>query len=207
VKRFLLPDASSRYSVLLTPPNVLTLSRIAIIPLLILAFYFIDGSLSHRIAAALFLIASITDFLDGYLARIWHMQSNFGRFLDPIADKLLVGAIMLVMVDARKADIIPAIAIICREILVSGLREFLAELHVSVPVSKMAKVKTAMQMTAIFLLLLGDKGSGILYTDLLGRITLWGAAILTLVTGFAYLDAGFAHMNSTDKVTGSLFEE
>ena len=179
---------------LLNLPNILTLSRIAIIPVLILVCYFIDGLLSHRIAAGLFLIASITDFLDGYLARAWHMQSNFGRFLDPIADKLLVGALIVVMVDTSKADVLPAIAIICREILVSGLREFLAELHVSVPVSKLAKAKTAVQMTALFFLLLGNKGSGLEYTDLLGRGTLWLAAILTVVTGYAYLKAGMRHI-------------
>jgi CDP-diacylglycerol--glycerol-3-phosphate 3-phosphatidyltransferase len=102
------------------------------------------------------------------------------------------------MVHFGRADVIPAIAIICREILVSGLREFLAELKVSVPVSSLAKVKTAMQMTAIFLILLGSKGSGIAEMDMIARVTLWASAILTIVTGYAYLKAGVKHMAEDD---------
>ncbi len=175
-------------------PNILTLSRIMVIPLLVGSFY-IGGPISHKIAAGLFLLASVTDFFDGYLARAWSIQSRLGRFLDPIADKLLVGASILILVDKGYAHIVPALAIICREILVSGLREFLAELRIGMPVSRMAKLKTGVQMTAIFLLLLGVEGSGIEATEFIGKIALWFAAALTLFTGYAYLQAGLKHMS------------
>jgi CDP-diacylglycerol--glycerol-3-phosphate 3-phosphatidyltransferase len=175
-------------------PNILTISRIIVIPIIVATFYIEDSKLAHKLAAGLFLLASITDFFDGYLARAWSMQSNLGRFLDPIADKLLVGAVILMLVHYKRADVIPALAIICREILVSGLREFLAELRIGMPVSKLAKLKTATQLGAIFILLLGSKGSGFAYADLLGRITLWVAAGLTVFTGYAYLVAGMKYM-------------
>lgn len=178
-------------------PNILTLSRILVIPLLVAAFY-TGGVLSHRVAAGLFLLASVTDFFDGYLARAWSIQSRLGRFLDPIADKLLVGASILILVDKGFAAIVPALAIICREILVSGLREFLAELRISMPVSRLAKLKTGVQMGAIFLLLLGSKGSGIEATEIIGSIALWFAAALTVFTGYAYLRAGLKHMSEED---------
>jgi len=164
------------------------------------AFY-LSPPWSYYFSAALFLIASITDWLDGYVARIWQAQSNIGRFLDPIADKLLVAtALMLLVGETRltysegRAMMIPAIAIVCREILVSGLREFLAEIRVSVPVSRLAKWKTALQMTAIFLLLLGAGGPDWLHAGILGNLFLWVAAIMTLVTGYAYLKTGLQHM-------------
>lgn len=188
-------------------PNILTFSRILIIPILVASFY-IEGRMYHWVAAGLFLLASVTDFFDGYLARAWSAQSNLGKFLDPIADKLLVAAAILMLVhfdDIGRYDIIPAIAILCREILVSGLREFLAKLNVSVPVSNLAKIKTAVQMVALFLLLLGVEGpsfaevetiTDITLTELLGRIFLWAAAILTIITGYAYLRAGLKYMES-----------
>jgi CDP-diacylglycerol---glycerol-3-phosphate 3-phosphatidyltransferase len=179
-----------------TLPNILTMSRIIVIPLIVASFYFGENKASHIVAAGLFLTAGITDFLDGYIARTFSVQSDLGRFLDPIADKLLVGAVILMLVHFDRADIIPALAIICREILVSGLREFLAELRVSVPVSKLAKVKTGLQMIAIFLLLLGSKGAGITIVDIMGRLSLWIAAGLTIFTGHAYLKAGLKHFKS-----------
>ena len=175
-------------------PNLLTLSRIIAIPLILAAFYF-QTQAWHIVAASIFTIASITDFFDGYLARTWKIQSKLGRFLDPIADKLLVGSSIIVLVRFGFADVIPAVAIICREILVSGLREFLADLKISVPVTSLAKIKTGVQMTAIGLLLLGNKGFGIEYTELLGAFLLWVAAALTLITGYAYLRAGLKHMD------------
>lgn len=184
-------------------PNILTISRIAVIPLLIASFY-LENKLSHQVAAGLFLIASITDFFDGYLARIWQSQSKLGKCLDPIADKLLVAAAILMLVHFGRVDILPAVAILCREILVSGLREFLAEINVSIPVSKLAKIKTGAQMTAITLLLFGSHAplfldliiyEGISIGELLGRILMWIAAILTIITGYAYLKAGLHHMN------------
>ena len=188
-------------------PNILTISRIAIIPILIASFY-IEAKLYHWVAAGLFLFASVTDFFDGYLARVLKAQSSLGRFLDPIADKLLVATalLMLTHVDGINGlEIIPALAILCREILVSGLREFLAEINVSVPVTTLAKFKTAVQMSAIFLLLLGVEGPSIEgveqftsthLTVLLGKILLWVAAILTTFTGYAYLKAGLKYMTT-----------
>ncbi|MEK6734756.1 MAG: CDP-diacylglycerol--glycerol-3-phosphate 3-phosphatidyltransferase [Pseudomonadota bacterium] len=174
-------------------PNILTISRIVSIPL-ILVFFYIGGKYGEAISASLFLLACITDFLDGYLARTFAIQSKLGRFLDPIADKLLIGSVIVLLVYYRKADLLPAIAIICREILVSGLREFLAEIRVSVPVSNLAKVKTFFQMGAIFILLLGSKQSGIEYLDELGRVSLWIAAGLTLFTGYVYFKSGLKHI-------------
>lgn len=189
-------------------PNMLTIFRIIIIPFLIASFY-LEGKLYHWVAAILFLIASITDYFDGYLARLWQVQSNFGKFLDPIADKLLVVAAILMLVhfgDIGTYDIFPVIAIVGREIMVSGLREFMAGVHISVPVSTLAKVKTGVQMTAIVLLLWGVEGpnikeveeiTDITLTVLVGRILLWVAAVLTLVTGYAYFKASMKHMQMT----------
>lgn len=191
-------------------PNILTVSRIAIIPILVSSFY-IEAKLYHLVAAGLFLFASITDFFDGYLARVLKAQSSLGRFLDPIADKLLVATVLLMLthVDGITGlEIIPALAILCREILVSGLREFLAEVHVSVPVSALAKFKTAVQMAALFLLLLGVEGpsieefehlTSVHLTVLLGKILLWVAAVLTIVTGYVYLKAGLKYMTSANE--------
>ncbi|NBO19256.1 MAG: CDP-diacylglycerol--glycerol-3-phosphate 3-phosphatidyltransferase [Proteobacteria bacterium] len=179
-------------------PNYLTYARIAVIPALIVVFY-LKGQWSYYFASGLFLAASITDWLDGYVARLWQASSAIGRFLDPIADKLLVATALMLLVQANtdtetRADIIPSIAIVCREILVSGLREFLAEIRVGVPVSRLAKWKTAVQMGAIFLLLLGPAGPAWLNAAITGRVLLWLAALLTLVTGYAYLRTGIEHM-------------
>ena len=195
-------------------PNILTVFRILIIPVLVFSFY-IPGVTANIVAASLFLLASFTDFFDGYLARTMKAQSNFGKCLDPIADKLLVAVaiIMLIHFSGRNLAItIPGIIIICREILVSGLREFLATINVSVPVSKLGKYKTAIQMLAITLLLLGEKGSEYALIELFGEdgrqfnfmisgtITIIGetlfaiAAFLTVVTGYIYLKIGFKNM-------------
>ena len=168
-------------------PNLLTVSRIVLIPFVVCAMLFENSVFGHRLAAALFLYACITDFFDGYLARIFSVQSKLGTFLDPIADKLLVGSVIVVLVHYGRADLFPAIAIIGREILVSGLREFLSGLRVSVPVSKLSKVKTFLQMAAIFILLLGNKGSNLDFMDQMGNVALWIAACLTLITGYVYL--------------------
>ena len=177
-------------------PNLLTFSRIAVIPLLVAAFY-LDDPFGNIVACALFALAAVTDYLDGYLARAWSQQSNLGRFLDPVADKLMVAAAILMMVAFAMISgwsILAALVILCREILVSGLREFLAELRVGLPVSTLAKWKTAIQMVAITLLLLGDAGPGWLPIVALGDIALWIAAALTLITGYDYLRAGLRHM-------------
>ncbi len=146
----------------------------------------------------LFIIASITDFLDGYLARIWNQTSNIGRMLDPIADKLLIASILLLLAaDGTIAgwSLWAAITILCREILVSGLREYLAALKVSVPVTRIAKWKTTIQMVAIAFLLAGPAGDTILpYTTEIGIGLLWIAAALTIYTGYDYFKAGLRHI-------------
>lgn len=170
-------------------PNSLTILRIFIIPTIIITFYFDDKAFAHRLAASLFVIASITDFFDGYIARAFNVHSNFGKMFDPIADKLLVGSILIMLVKFNKAQVIPCLLIMAREFVIAGLREFLATVQVSVPVTQLAKVKTGVQMIAITILLLGSTGSGWAYMDYVGQIALWCAAILTIVTGYSYLKA------------------
>ena len=177
-------------------PNILTSLRIILIPILVSAFY-IDSMIFHYIAVAIFIFASITDFFDGFLARAWKVQSNFGKMLDPIADKLLVASTLMMMVDKGIAPVLPTLVILCREILVSGMREYLAELKVkvSLPVSHLAKIKTGAQMVAIIILLLGEETTGIPYTNLVGKISIWIAAILTVVTGYEYLKQGIKYFD------------
>ncbi|WPX96748.1 CDP-diacylglycerol--glycerol-3-phosphate 3-phosphatidyltransferase [Candidatus Bandiella euplotis] len=172
-------------------PNILTLLRILLIPVLVAVFY-IESKFAHYVAVSIFIFASITDYFDGALARAWKVQSDFGKVLDPIADKLLVAATLMMMVDKGIAPVLPTLVILCREILVSGMREHLAELkvQVSLPVSRLAKIKTAAQMAAIIILLLGENTTGFRYTDLLGKVAIWTAAVLTAITGYAYLQKG-----------------
>lgn len=177
-------------------PNLLTISRIVIIPLVIACFY-VDGAMARWIACGLFVVAAITDWFDGYLARRWGETSNLGRFLDPIADKLLVASVLLMLTAFdRFSDItvLPAVVIMMREILVSGLREFLAELRVGMPVSRLAKWKTGMQMVALPVLIVGDAGPTFLPVTVIGEVTLWLAGALTLITGYDYLQAGLRHI-------------
>lgn len=176
-------------------PNILTYSRIGLIPIIVGCFY-LDSAIANWLAATLFLLASITDYFDGYLARTMKAQTNLGRFLDPIADKLLVCACILMLVKFDRADVIPSLLIICREILVSGLREFLAGINISVPVSKLSKIKTGVQMTALFLLLLGDQGQFFAFSNKIGNYALWAAALITVFTGYAYLRAGIKHITN-----------
>ncbi|MCG8597810.1 MAG: CDP-diacylglycerol--glycerol-3-phosphate 3-phosphatidyltransferase [Kiloniellales bacterium] len=181
-------------------PNMLTLSRIGIIPLLILLFY-LDRPLASWGALALFAIAGITDYFDGYFARHRKQVSAFGRFLDPIADKLLVAAVLLMLVATQRVAglvVLPALVILCREILVSGLREYLAEIKVSVPVSRLAKWKTGIQMLALGFLIVGADGPDLLPTQAIGEWGLWIAAALTLITGYDYLRHGLKHMPLED---------
>jgi len=185
---------------LLNLPNLLTMSRIVIIPLVVATFFF-DSVPMRWTACALFTIAGVTDFFDGYLARRAKQVSRLGRFLDPIADKLLVAAVLLMLVGFGRIDFnsenyswFPALVILLREILVSGLREFLAELHVSVPVTKLAKFKTTAQMIALGFLIVGDAAPQWIPARHIGELLLWGAAVLTLYTGYDYLKSGLAHM-------------
>lgn len=177
-------------------PNILTALRIFLIPILVFSF-FVDGVLSNWLAATLFGIASLTDFFDGYLARLLKAESSLGKLLDPIADKLLVTTALIMLIHFGDGDLlitIPAIIILFREIFVSGLREFLAEINVGLPVSKLAKWKTTVQMISLAILILGDKGSGIEYTDQLGRIGLAIAAFLTVITGLVYFKTSLKHI-------------
>lgn len=184
-------------------PNLLTLSRIAVIPVLV-ALFWVDGNGARWIACVLFTIAGITDYLDGYLARSWREQSHLGALLDPIADKLLVATVLFLLAAFDRIQgltLLPAILILCREILVSGLREFLAGLRVGVPVTKLAKWKTAIQMVAIGFLIVGDAGEVLVpYAAEIGVIGLWVAAVLTLVTGYDYLRVGLKHLNLTPAI-------
>jgi cardiolipin synthase (CMP-forming) len=169
-----------------TLPNVLTMSRIMLIPVVTTAFY-IDTTLSKWIAVIAFICACLTDFLDGYIARLMKQTSKFGQFLDPIADKLLIASTLLLLAGfdrISRLSFLPAIIILCREILVSGLREYLSALHVTVPVSYLAKWKTLIQMTSIALLLVGEIHG--LSMTIPGELLLWMAALLTLITGYDY---------------------
>jgi cardiolipin synthase len=170
-------------------PNILTLLRIIVIPVIVLTFYFDDVIFAHKLGSGLFALACITDFLDGYLARKFNLQSDFGTMMDPVADKLLVGSVLIMLVKFNRAQEIPCLLIMAREFLVAGLRDFLSQIRVSVPVSNLAKAKTAMQMFALIILMLGSKGSGFVYIDHIGQICLWIAATLTLITGYSYFKA------------------
>jgi cardiolipin synthase len=186
----------------LTLPNLLTYGRIAAVPAVVACLYWqsiLHGGVWLRwVALTIFIIAGITDILDGYFARIWGQQSSFGRMLDPIADKLLVASCLLMLAaddTIRGWSLWAAIIILCREILVSGLREYLAELRVSVPVSWLAKLKTVLQLVAVGFLLAGEAGDSIVpVVSLIGLTLLWIAALLTLYTGYDYFKAGVRHL-------------
>ena len=181
-------------------PNFLTLFRIGVIPVLVAAFY-VGGAAGNWIAFGVFTIAGITDYFDGYLARRLDQQSSFGQFLDPLADKLLIAAALVMMVAFGHISglvVLPALVILCRELLISGLREFLAGIRVGVPVSRLAKWKTTIQMTAIGFLLVGDAGPEAIPVVLIGDGLLWAAAVLTLITGYNYLRAGLRHILAED---------
>jgi cardiolipin synthase (CMP-forming) len=187
-------------------PNILTIGRIIIVPFFVIAFY-LPGFYGDLTAFALFIIASFTDFLDGMLARMFKEESKLGELLDPIADKIIVATalILLVMSETIKDyEVIAAIIILTREIIISGLREFLAKGKVNLPVSNLAKLKTFLQMLAISLLLTGETGNKILNfqdynAQTIGIILLWLSAFLTLYTGYEYLKKGIDHAISEDK--------
>ncbi len=182
-------------------PNLLTLSRILAIPMII-ALLFLNSDNYRWAAFALYVIASITDFFDGYAARAMGKISKLGIFLDPIADKLLVASIIIMVVAIGQISgihVIACVIIVLREITVSGLREFLAEIRVSVPVSGLAKWKTAIQMIALGFLILGDAPIEYFDAAYIGKILIWIAALLTMITGFDYLRAGIKHMTDDDE--------
>jgi cardiolipin synthase len=186
-------------------PNILTIGRIIIVPFFVLAFY-LPGFYGDLTACVLFIIASFTDFLDGMLARMMGEESKLGELLDPIADKIIVATALILLVMSgtiRHYEVIAAIIILTREILISGLREFLARGQIKLPVTNLAKLKTFLQMVAIALLLTGETGNKILNfqdynAQTIGIILLWLSAFLTLYTGYEYLRKGIDHAMSED---------
>jgi cardiolipin synthase len=193
------PASSARAFAL---PNLLTYSRIAAVPVVVACMYWQSileyGLWLRWVALVVFIAAGLTDVLDGYVARAYGQLSTFGRMLDPIADKLLVSSCLLMLAadgTIRGWSLWAAIVILCREILVSGLREYLAELRVSVPVTALAKWKTFLQLLAVGFLIAGEAGDLILpITSLIGLALLWLSALLTLYTGWDYFRAGVRHL-------------
>ncbi|MDP7541022.1 MAG: CDP-diacylglycerol--glycerol-3-phosphate 3-phosphatidyltransferase [Candidatus Pelagibacter bacterium] len=187
-------------------PNYLTIGRIIIVPIFVITFY-LPGFYGDIIPFTLFLIASFTDFLDGLLARIYKEESKLGELLDPIADKIIVATALILLVmngTIKNYEVIAAIIILTREILISGLREFLAMGRIRLPVSNLAKMKTFLQMFAIATLLTGETGNKIINfqdynAQTIGIVLLWFSAFLTLYTGYEYLRKGIDHAISEDQ--------
>ena len=197
---------------MLTLPNILTLSRIVTVPFLVTLLWWPNWQLGYGLAFAMYCLMGITDYFDGYLARAQGAVSKLGIFLDPIADKIMVAAVILVLTAqgvltgpyVGDLHVIAGLIILIREIAVSGLREFLGGLRISVPVSKLAKWKTTFQMIALGALILGKalpgwkvamQGYPVNLPHTVGLVTLWGAAVLTLITGWDYLRVGLKHMD------------
>ena len=187
-------------------PNILTIGRIIIVPIFVLTF-FLPGFFGDLIPFFLFILASFTDYLDGLLARIFKEESKLGELLDPIADKILVSTALVLLVmngTIKNYEVIAAIIILTREILISGLREFLANVSVKMPVSSLAKVKTFTQILAISILLTGESGNKLINFEdynaqTIGIILLWFSAFLTLYTGYDYLVKGIDHALNEDR--------
>ena len=187
-------------------PNYLTIGRIIIVPVFVVSFY-LPGFYGDVIPFALFVVASFTDFLDGLLARMYKEESQLGELLDPIADKIIVAAALILLVmdgTIKNYEVIAAIIILTREILISGLREFLAKGKIKLPVSNLAKLKTFVQMFSISILLTGETGNRIINfqdynAQTIGIIILWFSAFLTLYTGYDYLRKGIDHAISEDE--------
>ena len=187
-------------------PNILTIGRIIIVPIFVLTF-FIPGFFGDLIPFFLFVIASFTDYLDGLLARLFKEESKLGELLDPIADKILVAAALILLVMngvIKNYEVIAAIIILTREILLSGLREFLAKSSITMQVTSLSKLKTFIQMISIAILLTGESGNKVINfqdynAQTIGIILLWLSAFLTLYTGYDYLRRGIDHAISEDK--------
>ncbi len=178
-------------------PNLLTYGRVAAVPVVAGLLFWPLDDWARWTALIVFILAAVTDFFDGYLARAWSQQSSLGRMLDPIADKLLVAVCLLMLAaddEISGVHLWAAIIILSREILVSGLREFLAELRVSLPVTRVAKYKTTLQLVAIGFLIAPPRGVSLIDTQIIGLGLLWAAALLTLYTGYDYMRAGMKHM-------------
>ena len=188
---------------MLSLPNLLTLSRILAVPILVFLLWR-PAPLDYASTFVLYCVVGITDYFDGYLARAKGQISRLGQFLDPIADKIMIAAVLMMLISSRKANpvpeiaglhIIPALVILLREIIVSGLREFLAPLNISVPVSRLAKWKTAFQLISLGALILGGAVPAQEWVHMVGIFSLWLAAALTLVTGYDYLRTGLKHLD------------
>ena len=187
-------------------PNILTIGRIIIVPIFVFTF-FLPGFFGDLIPFFLFVVASFTDFLDGLLARLFKEESKLGELLDPIADKILVASALVLLVmngTIKNYEVIAAIIILTREILISGLREFLAKGKVTLPVSSLAKFKTFIQMFSIAILLTGETGNKLINfqdynAQTIGIILLWISAFLTLYTGYGYLRKGIVHAIDEDE--------
>ena len=187
-------------------PNILTIGRIIIVPIFVFSFY-LPGFYGDIIPFILFIVASFTDFLDGLLARMFKEESKLGELLDPIADKIIVAAALILLVmdgTIKNFEVIAAIIILTREILISGLREFLAKGQIKLPVSNLAKLKTFLQMFSIAILLTGETGKKIINfqdydAQTIGIILLWFSAFLTLYTGYEYIIKGIDHAISEDE--------
>jgi len=188
---------------MLSLPNLLTLSRIFAVPILVFLLWR-PTPVDYAITFVLYCLVGITDYFDGYLARAQGQISKLGQFLDPIADKIMVAAVLIMLISSRKANPVPEIEglhiiagliILLREIIVSGLREFLAELRVSMPVSRLAKWKTTFQLVALGALILGGAVPKYEWVHDVGIVSLWAAAALTLMTGWDYLRVGLKHMD------------
>jgi cardiolipin synthase len=178
-------------------PNILTASRILLLPVLV-ALFFMPGEWTAWTALGIYIICCLTDFLDGYVARSMQTTSKLGTFLDPISDKIFIATLLIVLVGFdRLPDLwmIPTIVIMARELLISGLREFLGPQNIQVPVSKLAKWKTTVQMVALGFLIIGDYGDRLIPNTLfIGQCGIAVAAVITIITGWNYLKAGFQHI-------------
>ncbi|MEA3081120.1 MAG: hypothetical protein QOD54_788 [Sphingomonadales bacterium] len=188
---------------MLSLPNLLTLSRILAVPILVFLLWR-PSPVDYAVTFVLYCVVGLTDYLDGYLARAQGLTSRLGQFLDPIADKIMVAAVLIMLISSRKSNPVPEIAglniiaglvILLREIIVSGLREYLAGLQVSVPVSALAKWKTTLQLLALGALILGGALPQFPWVHNVGIISLWFAAALTLISGYDYLRTGLKHMD------------
>ncbi len=187
---------------MLSLPNILTLSRIVTVPLLVALLWYPGWVLGYALGFALYCLMGVTDYFDGYLARAQGTVSKLGQFLDPIADKIMIAAVILMLVGTRHEaasitgiHLVPALVILLREIAVSGLREFLAGLQVSLPVSQLAKYKTTFQIVALGALILAGAVPQFAWVKQVGLFSLWAAAALTLLTGWDYLRVGLKHMD------------
>ena len=186
-------------------PNILTIGRIIIVPIFVLTF-FIPGFFGDLIPFFLFVLASFTDYLDGLLARLFKEESKLGELLDPIADKILVATALILLVmngTIKNYEVIAAVIILTREILISGLREFLAKTSVSIQVTSLTKLKTLLQMLSIAILLTGESGNKLINfqdynAQTIGIILLWLSAFLTLYTGYDYVRKGIDHAINED---------